>query len=107
MDAKNRIIDKSKIIIPEGTMEDFKRPNHNDFMTDSELRAAEFSGLRRNELACQSEVWLLGDKVVTISDAELRRNPMAVNIAMQDVFHLDRVMPDTDEVHRYDRGYRE
>ena len=102
MDAKNHIVDRSRIVIPEGTMEDFKRPNHPDFMTSSELAKAKFSGLRRNAIALQSEIWLLGDLVVAISDEELKRNPQAVNIAMQDIFQLDRVMPDTDAVRVYD-----
>lgn len=102
MDAKNHVVDKSRIVIPEGTMEDFKRPNHTDFMTSTELKAARFSGMRRNEMARQSEVWIDGEMVIAISDEELKRNPQAMNIAMQDAFGMHRVMPDTDEVLAYD-----
>lgn len=103
MDAKNRIVDRSRVLVPAGTMEDFKRPDHPDFMTASELKAIKFSGLRRNEMGLCSEVWMLGEAVITISDEELRRNPKAINIAMEDVFALERVMPDTEAVRDADR----
>jgi len=97
-DAKNRIVDRSKIIIPEGTMEDFKRPNHLDFMTASELKAAKFSGLRHNSLTDDAEIWILGDLTRLITKAEVMQNPHAINQAMEEVFALHKVLPDIPEL---------
>lgn len=102
MDAKNHIVDKSRILVPKGTMEDFQRPNHPDFLTSEELKKAEYSGLRRNEMALTTEIWMLGDCVISITDEELSRNPQAINIAMEEVFALERVRPDTPQMRAFD-----
>lgn len=39
----------------------FKRPDHPDFMTASELKKKEFSGVRRNSLTNHWEIWLVGE----------------------------------------------
>lgn len=43
-------------------MEDFKRPNHTDFMTSSELSKIKFSGIRKNSISGCIEMWLEGEK---------------------------------------------
>lgn len=40
--------------------EEFKRPDHTDFMTSSELRAKEFSGVRLNSITQNQELWIRG-----------------------------------------------
>lgn len=60
-DAKNYIVDKSKIQIPEGTMEDFIRPEHPDFKDFYELQKARWSGIRKNEISQEVEFWVLGE----------------------------------------------
>ena len=39
---------------------DSKRPDHPDFMGASELKKAEFSGIRHNSLTDQTEIWKVG-----------------------------------------------
>lgn len=75
--------------------EQFKRPDHTDFMDASELKKAEFSGYRQNQISHDCEIWLLGEMKASISPAQLQANPMAVNEAMEDIFMLDKVMPNT------------
>ena len=103
-DAKNHIVDKSRVLVPKGTLEDFKRPDHTDFMSSEELKKAGFSGLRRNNLAGQAEVWICGELTIAITDDELRRNPQAINIAMEDAFAVHRVRPDTPEMRAFDKA---
>lgn len=42
-------------------MDDFKRPNHTDFATASELKAQGFSGIRINSITEEQELWTFGD----------------------------------------------
>lgn len=39
----------------------FKRPDHPDFHTSSELQKNQFSGVRQNNVAQEWEIWTLGD----------------------------------------------
>lgn len=89
-----QIVDKSSVIIPEGTIEDFKRPNHPDFLTASELKAIKWSGLRHNSLTDDAEIWILGDCMKKVSKAEVQANPQAINYAYEEVFRLWEVQPD-------------
>lgn len=41
--------------------EEFKRPDHNDFRTTSELKSLEFSGVRNNSITNEWEIWILGE----------------------------------------------
>ena len=100
-DAKNYILDRSKIKIPEGTMEDFKRPNHPDFMSSSELKVLKFSGLRHNSLTDRAEIWVLGNLEREITRTQILLDPMAINKAWADVFALDEVLPDIPELRAY------
>lgn len=41
--------------------ENFKRPDHPDFMDSSELKKKEFSGVRLNKISQEWEIWTVGD----------------------------------------------
>ena len=42
-------------------MEDFKRPNHPDFMDSSELKKKKWSGIRHNSINGDLECWIEGE----------------------------------------------
>lgn len=44
-------------------MEDFKRPNHNDFLTAAELKKESFCGVRHNSLTDYMEFWIEGEVI--------------------------------------------
>lgn len=83
-----RIFDKSKIVIPSGTIEDFKRPDHPDFMTALELAKIEFTGMRHNSLTDDCEIWILGNLERRITREEVKLNPTAISRAYEEVFGL-------------------
>lgn len=43
-----------------GKTEEFKRPDHYDFMDASELRKVKWSGLRHNSISHRMELWIDG-----------------------------------------------
>lgn len=99
-----QIVNKEGIIIPEGTVEDFKRPNHPDFMTGSELSEMKFSGLRSNSITNDSEIWLEGEVVSRVTVAQLAQDPMAISKAMEEVFALQgkaEIRPDIPELRAF------
>lgn len=98
-----QIVNKDSIVVPQGTMEDFKRPNHADFMTNSELAKAKFSGLRHNCLNDDAEIWLDGELKATVSQVAISIDPDALNKAFEEVFALADVMPDHKQA-RLSRG---
>lgn len=51
--------------------EDFKRPNHPDFMDASELRKEGFSGVRINSLSQDWEIWIDGERKALGSQADI------------------------------------
>lgn len=55
------IIIKGQTDIPVGEMDDFKRPDHPDFMVSSELKKEGWSGIRHNSLADSMEIWVEGE----------------------------------------------
>jgi hypothetical protein len=86
-------------------VEDFKRPDHPDFMDASELKKIEWSGYRLNTLTQYAEIWLLGERMADISPAQLRLNPNAVQEAMAEIFGIDSpVLPDTPEARAYGKA---
>lgn len=88
------IVNKESIIVPKGTIENFNRPNHPDFMVSSELKKEGFSGIRHNSLTDEAEIWLDGEIKATVSRAEVAFDPDALNKAFEKVFALEDVMPD-------------
>lgn len=96
-ETRARIVDKSKIVIPEGTMEDFKRPDHPDFWDSKELAANRWSGFRHNSLTNHAELWVDGVLKASISPEAVRLDPLAMNKAYEEIFCLPHVLPDTPE----------
>jgi len=96
--AKPQIVNKDSIVIPVGTMEDFKRPNHPDFALSSELKEQKWSGLRHNSLTDTAELWILGEVRGTVSKAQIQLDPLAINKMYEEVFMLDNILPDIVEL---------
>lgn len=88
-----QIVNKDSIVIPQGTIADFKRPNHRDFMTASELKKENFSGIRHNSLNEDAEIWIDGELRESITLQATLLDPDAINKAMERVFLLEDVMP--------------
>ena len=44
-----------------GKTEEFKRPDHYDFMDSSELKKIEWSGVRHNSITHRMELWIVGE----------------------------------------------
>ena len=65
---------------------EFKRPNHPDFMTTSELKKIKWSGLRNNSISGDTEIWIEGEIVKLITAFEKSSNKNAVEEAMQKQF---------------------
>lgn len=84
-------------------MEDFKRPNHPDFMDSSELKKIQWSGFRHNSITDCGEIWVLGEVKESISAQQVALNPLAINEAYERVFELEEVMPDTQAAKDYIR----
>lgn len=89
-----QIVNREGIVIPQGTMEDFNRPNHADFMTHSELVKQGFSGLRHNCLNNDAEIWIEGEIQASVTELAISLDPDALNKAFEKVFALGDVMPD-------------
>lgn len=83
--------DRSKHIVfkHNAETEGYKRSDHNDFATTTELKQRKFSGVRMNELAQQNEFWMLGDIVGTVSFQEIRNDPAAMGKKHVEVFFLN------------------
>jgi hypothetical protein len=65
---------------------EFKRPNHPDFMTSSELSVIEFSGIRQNEITRTWEFWVGGKIAASLS--EEAATPQALRKMHTDLFLL-------------------
>lgn len=50
----------------ESISEEYKRSNHPDFLTSSELKAKEWSGVRKNSLSDDYEFWVAGEIIKTV-----------------------------------------
>jgi hypothetical protein len=96
-----QIVDKSSVVIPAGTMEDFKRPNHPDFMTTSELKKAEWSGIRHNSISMNCEIWVLGVVQASVSPELVEIDHRAIDKAYAEVFGLHDVAPGIPELKNY------
>lgn len=70
-------------------MEDFKRPDHNDFRTSEELRKLEWSGIRGNSITTDVECWIKGEIVFSVSKAEMMTNPLIFEQKYADFFGLE------------------
>lgn len=86
-----------------GEMEDFKRPSHPDFLTASELVAVKFSGMRHNSITDDAEIWIKGRVERRVSKAEVQLDPLAINKAIEEVFGLENVMPDSPAARQWEK----
>lgn len=82
--------DRSKVVIfdPNAKTEYYKRSDHNDFATTSELKQRRFSGWRVNKLSMENELWVDGEIKATVSAEEEARDPMACVRKQLEVFKL-------------------
>lgn len=71
-----------------GKTEEFKRPNHPDFMVSSELKTLEWTGLRSNEVAMQWEFWILGEIRRTVTFAAVKNDPSLLGKAHVELFAI-------------------
>jgi hypothetical protein len=83
-------MNKKKTIIfdPNAKTESFKRPNHPDFMTSSELKKIEFSGVRKNEHVLEWEFWILGEVRKTVHFTEVAKDQYALTRAHVELFQM-------------------
>lgn len=71
-----------------GISEEFKRPNHPDFMTSSELKKAEWSGVRQNELSREWEFWIVGEIKERVHEDTVIADPTALTKAHMEIFGM-------------------
>lgn len=79
---------------------EYKRSNHPDFLTATELKAKKFSGIRHNSITGNAEIWLLGDLIREVTRAQATMNPHALDNAISEVFALGEVRPDIAELRK-------
>lgn len=72
-------------------LNDFNRPNHNDFATSAELRERKFSGIRNNSITHEQELWTCGSVVIAMRYDYMAQNPEAWNKAYANYFGLYNV----------------
>lgn len=72
-------------------MEDFKRPDHNDFSTASELAKKRFNGIRHNSISNDIEMWVMGEVVFSCSETERALAPGIWEKKFKDYFGLHEV----------------
>ena len=82
--------ERSKVILvnPRAKTEDYKRSNHNDFATATELRERRFSGWRVNKITDTNELWVDGEIVKKVTAQEEQLNPLACVEAQLEYFKM-------------------
>lgn len=82
--------DKSKfhLVNRKAKTESFKRSNHNDFATTSELKERKFSGWRQNNVAQEAELWVDGEIVRRVTAVQIALDPLACEKVFADFFKL-------------------
>lgn len=66
----------------------FKRSNHNDFATTTELTKKKFSGWRSNGITREAELWIEGGIVRRVTAAEMHLDPNKVEKVHAEFFGL-------------------
>lgn len=74
--------------LKEVRTKEFRRPNHTDFQTTTELKALKFSGMRSNTIARCFEIWVVGEVVGIVTYDEVKLDPLAVTKAMVKQFDV-------------------
>lgn len=72
-------------------MEDFRRPDHNDFATSSELHQRGFTGIRQNSITHEQELWVEGHIKLAISIERMQHDPDLWNKKYAELFDLHHV----------------
>jgi hypothetical protein len=72
-------------------IEDYRRSNHNDFATSSELKERNWSGMRANSITGYREIWVLGEMRAEMKEVEAARNPRKWEKLIADTFLLHSV----------------
>jgi hypothetical protein len=72
-------------------VEDFKRPDHDDFATSAELSARRFTGIRHNSITNEQELWVEGHIKLAMSVDMLRVNPQLWHKKYEELFALHHV----------------
>lgn len=82
--------ERSKVILinPRAKTESYKRSDHADFATSSELKERKFDGWRQNKLMDVVELWVNGEVVRTVTTAELQRDAQACEKVYAEYFKL-------------------
>lgn len=73
--------------------EEVKRPDHPDFLTTSELKAKEWSGVRLNSLIDTFEFWVAGSVVKTLAASIVKKDYMALERAHVELFGISTAHP--------------
>jgi len=81
----------ANIISSISKSEEFKRPNHTDFQTSSELKKGKFSGVRYNSISDMQEIWVLGTLAGSMAMSEVAISPEKWEALYRDVFGLSHV----------------
>lgn len=69
--------------------EEFKRSDHNDFATSSELRERKFSGYRMNSLTSELEIWVRGTVRAVVPAINGQPDPDKVQAAFNKLFGVE------------------
>lgn len=70
-------------------MEDFKRPDHNDFALSSELRERRFTGIRLNSITNEQELWVEGHIRLAMDVDLIKRDPTVWERKYENIFDLN------------------
>ena len=71
--------------------DDFRRPDHPDFMTSSEFAGIHFTGVRHNSITDYMELWLVGEKKFELRTLDYKFNPEKWAKGYEEVFALHHV----------------
>ncbi len=72
-------------------MEDFRRPDHPDFLDMIELQKLRWSGIRLNSISHYFEIWIDGVRKAEMPEDEVSSNPQKWEQLLADVFALKNV----------------
>jgi len=74
--------------LQQSVTEELKRSNHPDFATSSELKARDWSGVRKNSLTDTYEFWVAGEIRATVTAMEVSIDRMALEKKHIEIFGL-------------------
>ena len=79
-----------------GKTEEFKRPDHTDFMTAAELKKTEWSGVRENRITHRREIWILGEVVASLDIRMIARGSEGWDKLYRETFGLPNEVDEGD-----------